>query len=179
MAMGRKPKPFSSFYAVNPATDCWEWQGAFDGQPRGGDNPRGRYGRHRRTSAHRASYVAHTGPVPDGMQVCHRCDNPACVNPAHLFLGTAQDNMDDQIRKGRNAVLNGARPRLGTSFGHVGATSKSCVWTDCCICGKRMEQPTKNFRLGHKPCCGPKCKRARLSVMMRETRARKHWSRYT
>jgi hypothetical protein len=77
---------------------CWEWAG--------GRMPKG-YGifAHdgRQGYAHRASYKMHHGPIPPGMSVLHRCDNPACVRPNHLFLGTRGDNNRDCMTKGRNA----------------------------------------------------------------------------
>ena len=56
---------------------------------------------------HRVAYEAVVGPIPPSMQVLHRCDVPSCVNPAHLFLGTNEDNIDDKVRKGRQSRLRG------------------------------------------------------------------------
>jgi hypothetical protein len=52
--------------------------------------------------AHRAAYIAHVGPIPKGMQVLHHCDNPPCIEPTHLFLGTNADNRQDSVMKGRH-----------------------------------------------------------------------------
>lgn len=75
---------------------CWWWTGALDGQG---------YGRVRRDKvlhpAHRLAWIDANGPIPDGLYVCHRCDNRKCVRPDHLFLGTAKDNTQDMIAKGR------------------------------------------------------------------------------
>jgi hypothetical protein len=87
---------FNKKYKINETTDCWEWQYA--------TNNLG-YGFFRDTdkmrTAHRVSYEINKGPIPSGMCVCHLCDNPACVNPDHLWLGTIKDNMHDMIKKGR------------------------------------------------------------------------------
>ena len=75
---------------------CWEWTASRHykgyGWFRVGD---------RMEKAHRVSYLLHHGPIPEGMSVLHKCDNPACVRPDHIFLGTQQENIADMVRKGR------------------------------------------------------------------------------
>ena len=97
----KRPDDLVFWDNVEPMMDdrgCWEY--------RGNRFKRG-YGRVREgVYAHRVSYELHFGPIPDGLYVCHRCDNVSCVNPAHLFLGTQLDNMRDKIAKGRKGKLH-------------------------------------------------------------------------
>ena len=80
---------------------CWVWLGCKSFGY--GKLARGKIanGKKRPIWAHRASWILYRGPVPDGMWVLHHCDNRACVNPDHLFLGRAKDNTQDMMNKGR------------------------------------------------------------------------------
>jgi DNA-binding CsgD family transcriptional regulator len=91
---------------LDPATGCRVWQGTLTRRSRG-------YGRisvnGRTCMAHHVTYAVFCGPVPDGLEVMHTCDNSRCVEPSHLKLGTHTDNMRDCVAKGRNNPPRGGR----------------------------------------------------------------------
>lgn len=83
--------------------ECWEWNGERDKDGYGKINLMSFQTR----VAHRLSWILTFGEIPEGMLVCHRCDNPSCVNPNHLFLGTQSDNINDMYKKGRGIFHKG------------------------------------------------------------------------
>jgi hypothetical protein len=91
--MGRPSLPFETGYAADD-NGCWVWKRARN---------RDGYGVYRHRKAHRYAYEQAKGPIPAGLLVCHSCDNPPCVNPDHLWLGTVKQNAVDAARKGRFA----------------------------------------------------------------------------
>jgi len=90
--------------------NCWVWVGACD------SNGYGRVRRERREDgvegAQRMSWILANGPIPDGLFVLHHCDNPPCVRPKHLFLGTQADNLADCISKGRRPIKHKKRDAI-------------------------------------------------------------------
>jgi len=90
---------------VKKTNDCWQWTGTKD---------RDGYGRFRipgkgLRGSHRIAWSLVNGTIPIGLCVLHKCDNPSCVNPDHLFLGTQQDNIKDMVAKGRQSKMFGLR----------------------------------------------------------------------
>ena len=84
--------------------DCWEWQAGRHTLGYGAFRINGQQKR-----AHRFAWEITHGPIPDGLLVCHECDNPPCCNPSHLFLGTVSDNTQDAANKGRLYDASGSR----------------------------------------------------------------------
>lgn len=94
---------FNELHEAGSKESCWPWKG------RSGHYGMIGYGI-ATIYAHRASYLLHFGEIPDGLCVCHSCDNPLCVNPHHLWLGTQKENLEDMRRKGRDS-------RVGLALG--------------------------------------------------------------
>jgi hypothetical protein len=123
---GSKPKPtehrFHKSYIKDKDTGCWNWIG----KSRSGSSRL--YGRikvdGKTTPAHRYSWELHNQKtIPKGMIVMHKCDNPQCVNPDHLSIGTHQDNMSDMVKKGRQSKSNHERAK-GEKNGNSKLTKK-------------------------------------------------------
>ena len=117
--------------------ECWIWQGS---------KTSAGYGQLwvdcKQVYAHRVSWEIHYEVIPDGMFVCHTCDNPICANPRHLFLGTASDNMRDMVAKGRNHNAKAAWthcPR-GHEFTHENTCRRATGRRMCRQCARELKR---------------------------------------
>lgn len=95
---------FELSYMPEPNSGCWLWIGTI-GYPLGVPRPRIKH-KTKILAGHRVSIELFKGPIPHGMYACHTCHNTYCVNPDHLYIGTAKQNSQDMVMAGRHAVNN-------------------------------------------------------------------------
>jgi hypothetical protein len=93
---------FWSNVDIRTPEECWNWTASVNSTGRGAFSIDGK-----NIKAHRMAWILTYGEIPEGMIICHKCDNGKCCNPNHLFLGTHRDNTQDMISKGRRVILNG------------------------------------------------------------------------
>lgn len=129
---------------------CWLWVGAVNSKGYGSFTFNGK-----RILAHRYSYILNKGEIPEGMFICHTCDNPACVNPEHLWIGSPLENMVDMFSKGRQGYQNKKQThcRKGHSFDEFGfivyikktGRQSGQEWRTCKEC-KRLSNEARNIK---------------------------------
>ncbi len=143
--------PFEQrFWAkVEKSDDCWVWIGSRSSSGYGRiSNENGR-----QEQANRVAWRLANGPIPDGFDVCHHCDNPPCVRPDHLWLGTPRDNGLDMVAKGRQGWRQ-SRNETVCRNGHLRTATNSHRDGACADCNReRMEKRQKLIHHGRSTAC--------------------------
>lgn len=124
------------------ATGCWVWQGWCNTLGYGEGNFCGR-----RWMVHRLVYTLERGEIAPGLQACHTCDNPKCVNPDHIFIGTRKDNMSDCRQKGRHFLASKTHCKRGHEFTTENTRVNRSGSRTCRTC-ERERQRTKKYTPG-------------------------------
>lgn len=115
------------FDKIEKTDSCWIWKAGLRGK-----TGYGVFKLNGKTiDAHRLSYQLHKGEIPEKMYVCHICDNRKCVNPEHLFLGTAKNNWQDGFDKNRIKLLGGINIEKLKKHPSIGAYNRGCRCRDC------------------------------------------------
>lgn len=123
------------------AQECWEWNGYKNNMGYGLKSRK-----NRRKLVHRLAWEWVNGPIPSGMNILHRCDNPPCVNPNHLFMGTQADNMMDKKLKGRGRKLICKRGHaMEPSNLRISMDSRGHEKRECLLC-ERIRRPSNDRR---------------------------------
>lgn len=122
---------FKEKYIPEPNSGCWIWIASTSNSG---------YGKFRindnipHSSAHRASWIIHNGPIKKGLNVCHKCDVKLCVNPKHLFLGTTKENVHDMLNKGRHFYKDIKQCKYGHDFSESNTRIRKDGSRACKIC---------------------------------------------
>lgn len=152
MIRGNDKARFLSYVVKGDADSCWTWNGWKDSDGYG----RFRVGK-RKIVAHQYSYIMHTGEIPSGMVVMHTCDNPWCVNPVHLKVGTNRQNVDDMLLKGRQRKGDNHPRKMSPELFARGSSVGSAKLMESDIpairrrlkCGESSRSIASSYGVGH------------------------------